>query len=119
MNDADGTLKTGILWGMIVLIPAMVIVGGSGISLAQGRDDSGVLEKKKRMPLIALNGLLVLLPAAVFLAIKARAGELDTIFYIIQGLELIAGAANLTLMGLSMRDGLRLTGRIASSATSS
>lgn len=110
---AIATLKTGILWGMLVLIPAMMIVGGSGISLAQGRDDPGVLKKKKRMPFIALNGMLILLPAAVFLAIKARAGELDTVFYIVQGLELFAGAVNLSLMGISIRDGLRLTGRIA------
>lgn len=106
--------KNGILWGMIVLIPAMVIAGGSGMSLGQSRSDQGVLVKKKRMPIIALNGLIVLLPSAVFLASKANAGSFDGVFYAVQALEFIAGATNLTLMGFNIRDGLRLTGRIVS-----
>ena len=97
---------------MLILIPAMAITGGSGMSLGQGRTDQGVLIKKRRMPFIAVNGLLVLLPSAVFLAMKAKAGAFDNIFYLVQGIELIAGATNLTLMGLNIRDGLRLTGRI-------
>lgn len=113
---AIAALKNGILWGMIVLVPAIAIAGGSGMSLGQGRNDQGVLTKKKRMPFIASNGLLVLLPSAVFLSMKADAGEIDTVFYVVQSIELLAGAVNLTLMGLNMRDGLRLTGRIGGAA---
>ena len=112
-EEAIATVKNGILWGMIVLIPAMAIAGGSGMSLGQGRTDAGVLAKKKRMPFIAMNGLLVLVPSAFFLANKANAGAFDSTFYAVQGIELIAGAINLTLMGLNIRDGLRLTGRAA------
>ena len=111
-------VKNGILWGMLLLIPAMAIAGGSGMSLGQGRSDAGVLIKKKRMPFIAMNGLLVLVPSAFFLASKANAGAFDGAFYTVQGIELIAGAINLSLMGLNIRDGLRLTGRMASPATS-
>ena len=111
-DTAISTVKSGIVWGMMVLIPAMVIAGGSGMSLGQRRKDKGVLAKKKRMPFIALNGLLILLPSAIFLASKANAGAFDGVFYAVQGLELIAGATNLTLMGLNIRDGLRLTARI-------
>lgn len=106
------TVKNGVLWGMILLIPAMAIAGGSGMSLSQGRTDSGVLVKKKRMPFIAMNGLLVLVPSAFFLASKANAGAFDAAFYAVQGIELVAGAINLTLMGLNVRDGLRLTGKL-------
>lgn len=113
-ESAITAVKNGILWGMTVLTPAMIIAGGSGISLGQGRNDPGVLAKKKRMPIIALNGLILLLPCAFFLASKANAGSFDSVFFAVQGLELIAGATNLTLMGLNIRDGLRLTGRIAS-----
>jgi hypothetical protein len=67
--------------------------------------------KKKRMPLIAANGLLVLLPCALLLNHWAAAGSFGAAFYAVQALELAAGALNLTLMGLNMRDGLRLTGR--------
>lgn len=62
------------------------------------------------MPLIALNGILVLVPAAFFLAYKVQLGEFDTVFFLFQGLELFAGAANLTLLGLKMRDGLKMKG---------
>ena len=64
------------------------------------------------MPLIAANGLVVLIPAALFLAFKARAAEFDTVFYAVQALELVAGAANITLLGLNLRDGLRMKGRL-------
>jgi hypothetical protein len=55
--------------------------------------------------------LLVLLPAAIFLDQWASAGSFDTSFYIVQGLELIAGATNLTLMGMNIRDGRRISGK--------
>jgi len=55
------------------------------------------------MPIIAANGLVGLIPSAFFLASKARAGPFDVAFYAVQALELVAGATNLTLLGLSMR----------------
>ena len=61
------------------------------------------------MPFIALNGILVLVPAAFFLAARAEAGEFDAIFYAVQGLELAAGATNIILMSASLRDGLAIT----------
>jgi hypothetical protein len=68
--------------------------------------------KIKRMPLIAANGILVLVPAALFLAYKAGRAEFDALFYAVQALELLAGAANVALLGLNMRDGLRMKGRL-------
>ena len=64
----------------------------------------------KRMRIIAGNGILVLIPSALFLASKARAGEFDTSFYVVQVLELAAGAMNIALLGLNLRDGLRMKG---------
>ena len=63
-----------------------------------------------RLPLIATNGLLVLIPSALFLASKARAAESDSVFHRMQALELAAGAANISLLGLNMRVGLRMKG---------
>jgi hypothetical protein len=106
------SVKTAIPWGLLLVIPALMMGGGSGFALSKG-DRAGVIGAKlKRMPFIAANGLLVLLPAAFFLASKARAGELDTAFYAVQAIELLAGATNLTLLGLNMRDGLRLKGHL-------
>lgn len=106
------SIKNFILWGMMVLIPAVMIAGGSGFSLGKGRRGRLVESKKKRMPIIGVNGLLILVPCAFFLASRANAGEFDTVFYTVQGLELIAGATNLTLMGLNIRDGLQMAGRL-------
>lgn len=105
-------VKDLILKGMIILIPAMVIVGGSGMALGRRRKDPPAIAKKKRMPIIAMNGLLILLPAAWFLASKATAGEFDRIFYTVQSIELIAGAANITMMGLNIRDGFKMTRKV-------
>ena len=51
------------------------------------------------------------IPCAVFLNRWASAGTFDSTFYLVQGLELLAGAVNLTLMGLNIRDGLKMSGR--------
>ncbi len=108
-----------VMPGLFILVPAIAITGGSGFSLAKKRKAHLVESKKKRMPFIAANGLLVLLPAAIFLDQWATEGAFDTRFYIVQGLELIAGAVNLILMGLNIRDGLRMSGRLFSSRKSS
>jgi len=106
-------VKTSVPWGFLVLIPALAAAGGSGFSLANGGRGGLIGTKLKRMPFIAANGLLILIPAAFYLASKARAGEFDTGFYLVQALELMAGATNVTLLGLNMRDGFKLTGRLA------
>lgn len=105
------TVKQGILWGMLVLIPAMAAVGGTGFSLGGRSTAPIVAAKRRRMPVIALNGLLVLVPSAFFLAGRAAAGQFDAIFFTVQAIELVAGAVNIDLMGLNMRDGLRLTAK--------
>ncbi len=105
-------VKAGILQGMFILIPAMIIVGASGMSLGKKSFHPLATKKKKRMPIIGANGMLILLPAAIFLETKAAAGIFDRCFYVVQGIELIAGTINLSLMGLNIRDGLRITRRI-------
>lgn len=111
-HETVAEVKALILRGMLILIPAMIIAGATGIAMGKRRKDPLTTAKKRRMPFIALNGLLILLPAAFFLAGKAAEGEFDSTFYAIQTVELIAGAANLTMLGLNIRDGLRMTGKI-------
>jgi len=110
-HETIATVKGLILYGMFILVPAMAIVGGSGAMLGKSRTDALISAKKKRMPFIAANGLLILLRMAFFLEARASAGTFDTVFYILQGIELIAGAVNICLMALNARDGVRLTGR--------
>ena len=106
------SVKTSIPWGFFVLVPALMAAGGTGFVLSKGSRAGMIGAKLKRMPFIAANGVLVLIPAALFLASKARLGEFDTAFYVVQALEILAGATNITLLGLNMRDGLRLKGRL-------
>jgi len=105
-------VKLAIPWGFLLLVPALAAAGGSGFALAQGGRRGLIGAKLKRMPLIAANGILILVPSALFLAAKASAGEFDGSFYAVQALELAAGAVNITLLGLNMRDGLQMSGRL-------
>lgn len=107
------TVKTTIPWGFLILIPALAATGGTGFKLAQGHKTGLINSKAKRMPLIAANGVFVLIPSAFYLAYKADAGVLDITFYLVQGLELLAGGLNIILLGLNMRDGLKLKGRLS------
>ena len=107
-------VKSSILWGMLALVPLLILTGVSGMKMGSRRRDALALSKKKRMPFIALNGILILVPSAFFLAARAETGLFDVWFYSVQALELAAGAVNLILMGLNVRDGLRMTGRLGS-----
>ncbi|WP_156839918.1 hypothetical protein [Novosphingobium aquimarinum] len=103
------TVKTMIPWGFLILIPSLMAAGGSGLQLGRGWRNPLVAVKRKRMPIIAGNGILVLIPSALYLSFKAQAETFDAWFYIVQTIELIAGAVNIALLSLNMRDGLRLT----------
>ena len=105
-------VKTALPWGFFVLLPALAATGASGMALGRGRRGGLVARKRRRMAFVAANGLLVLVPSAAFLAWKAGAGQIDAAFVAAQVLELVAGAANIALLGLSLRDGLRLSGRL-------
>ena len=105
-------VKQAIPWGFLILVPALAITGASGFRMAGTSSEPRIVRKKRRMPFIAGNGVLILIPAALYLATLASRGEFGSLFYGVQAIELIAGAVNLTLMLLNIRDGLRLTGRL-------
>ncbi|WP_417609549.1 hypothetical protein [Parasphingorhabdus sp.] len=106
------TVKTMIPWGFLILIPALMATGGTGFQLGKKMRGPVLAAKKKRMPFIAANGILILIPSALYLSSKAQAGAFDAGFYAVQALELLIGAVNITLLGLNLRDGLIMTGRL-------
>jgi hypothetical protein len=110
-RDAVTIVKHLIVYGLAVLVPAIAATGVTGFLLSRSNAGSLVRTKKKRMSFIAANGLLVLVPSAVYLDQLAGAGAFGPAFIAVQTLELVVGAANLTLIAMNMRDGLRLTGR--------
>lgn len=109
--DTVIAVKSAIPWGFLLLIPALAAAGGTGFNLSRGRRPKLITTKIKRTIACAANGLLVLVPSALFLAFKARAGDFDAAFYAVQALELVAGVINITLLGLNMRDGFKMKGR--------
>lgn len=110
--DLIVAVKQAIPWGFILVIPMIMVTGASGFRLGGASKAPLIAAKKARMPLIAANGLLVLVPSAFFLARLAAAGDFGTTFYIVQAIELCAGALNLTLMGRSIHDGFKMKGRL-------
>lgn len=106
------TVKTMIPWGFLILVPALMAAGGTGFQLGKKMRGPVLAAKKKRMPFIAANGILILVPSALYLSSKAQAGAFDAGFYAVQAVELLIGAVNITLLGLNLRDGLIMTGRL-------
>ena len=100
-----------VMPGLFILVPAIAATGGSGVFLSKSRQGRLVDAKKKRMPFIAANGLLIMIPCAIFLNRWAAAGAFDTTIYAVQTLELLVGAVNLTLMSMNIRDGMKMSGR--------
>lgn len=94
-----------------MLVLALVVAGAGGFRLAGGSADPIIVAKKRRMPFIAGNGLLVLIPSAITLAVLAGTDRFGAAFYGVQALELTAGAVNIVLMSLNARDGRRLRAR--------
>ncbi|MBB4301862.1 hypothetical protein GGD81_000879 [Rhodobium orientis] len=111
--SAVAAVKRAILWALAVLIPCLVAAGASGTRLGRGWRNGLIALKKRRMAIIAPVGLFVLVPAAAFLAVRAGDGRLDTGFYAVQVVELVAGAVNFTLLAMNMRDGLAIVRRRA------
>lgn len=98
--------------GIPLLIVAMAMTGASGTLLGKGRKGRLLNEKKKRMPYIAGNGLLIMIPSAFFLYWKAANAQIDWSFYFVQCIELTVGLVQLTLMGKNFLTGLRLAGKL-------
>lgn len=104
-------VKQAIAWGLLLLVPILAATGLSGVRLAGAATSSTIAAKRRRMPLIAANGVLVLVPCAVTLAVLSARGDFGPAFQAVQAVELLAGAVNLALIGRNIRDGLRLAGR--------
>jgi hypothetical protein len=104
-------LKENIFFALPLMLVTMPLVGLSGKKLA-GKSRAPLVQRKlKRMKLIAINGFM-LITLATLLYVLSRDLRLDTAFYLLQGLELLLGAVNISLMVLSVRDGMLLSGRL-------
>ena len=106
------SVKSLIVWpGLLFLIPSIALTGASGFLSSKSRTEGIVSQKRKRMAYIGANGIFVLIPCAIHLDRMALSGVFDTSFYLVQGIEILAGAINLILISFNMRDGFKLRGR--------
>lgn len=108
--------KLTIAWGLLALIPALMLTGLSGRRLAQKMRGPVIAAKQARMKWAAILGIIVLVPSALLLLPLAMQGQGGAIYWALQIVELLAGATNITLLSLNMRDGLRLSRRRAVAA---
>ncbi len=102
-------VKTTIPFALPIMVLLMAVAGGTGLSLSVGMRFGRVAAKRRQMPFIAANGLLILIPCALFLGWRAAAGQFDTTFYAVQIVELAAGTVNILLLGFNFRDGIAMT----------
>ncbi len=108
-EQAIATVKSLIVMpGLFIMIPAIAAAGATGMAMSTSNSRGPVGRKRKRMPFIGANGVLILIPAAIVLDQWASAGRFDTTFYLVQGLEIFAGGINLTLMFLNIRDARKM-----------
>ena len=103
--QAVANVKQVIVYALIVQVLSMVITGVTGMKMGRRSKNKRIAAKRKRMPIIALNGLLILIPCAVFLNMRASVGAFDGVFYGVQVVELVAGMVNFSLMVCSMKEG--------------
>jgi len=101
-------VKTAIPFGFIILVPALIATTVSGFRLNAGRSAPLTRQKQRRMPFIIVTGVVILIPSAIYLAAAARAHSFGNVFILVQAIELIAGAVNISLLRLNMRDGQQM-----------
>ncbi len=102
------SVKQAIVYGLFLLVPAMAVTGSSGFAMGKSVSSSIILKKKRRMAIIGFNGLIFMIPMALYLNFKAERNEFDTIFFVVQALELIIGVVQISLLSRNFRDGLKI-----------
>ena len=107
-EEAIRAAKRAILFGLALLVPTMAAAALTGRRLAGASRAPVIVRKLKRMRVIGVTGALVLVPCAITLDRLAQGDTFNLAFGMVQALELLAGATNLTLLALNMRDGFAL-----------
>lgn len=85
------TVKMAIPFGLILLVPTLIAVGGTGCHLERRRRNGVVGAKTRRMRIAAANGVLILIPSAFFLSWKAQSSSFDGTIYTVEGIDLLPG----------------------------
>ena len=103
------SLHAGVLGGMLPLLLCLLGAGATGMSLLGTRKAPLGLTKQLRGPRAFMTTLLVLLPTS---AVLWYWSSTDAVYYGALALNVVASAFVLLNVGLNIRDGLALRGRI-------
>jgi hypothetical protein len=104
-------VKEAILFLLPLLLVAMPASGITGSKLAGKSQNRILLLKKKRMIFIFINGV-TLIALACFLYYRSHHQTIDGVFWGAQVAEFVLGLTNLILIGLNIRSGFQLSGRL-------
>ena len=104
-------VKAAILFSLPILLITMPALGVTGNKLAGKSQNPTVLAKRKRMRFVFVNGI-TLITLACFLYYRSHYQTIDSIFLVAQVAEFALGLTNLTLIGLNIKSGLQLSGRL-------
>lgn len=99
--------KRVALYAIVLLAPVMIALEQSGKRLAANSHEPFVRRKQRRLFALKVNGVCILIPSAIVLDRLSHAGQINTLFYAVKALLVLAASMNLILLALNFRDGLR------------
>lgn len=73
-------VKQAIVYALFGLMACMAVAGATGMKMGGKSKHTAIAAKRRRMPFIAANGMLILLPCAFFLNNRASDGQFDSVF---------------------------------------
>ncbi|MGC1040506.1 hypothetical protein WKH27_17210 [Pantoea agglomerans] len=74
---AVAEVKQLIAHALLAFVPLMGLTAATGFSMGARVNHPLIKLKRRRTPVIGINGLFILVPSALFLWIRARAGQFE------------------------------------------
>jgi len=109
-NGADvHSLRQWIVFALPVLIGCLAAAALTGRRLARKSKAPAIRRKQRRMQVVAALGIVVLVPCALILDVLTASASASAVVTGLELTEMLAGALNLTLLLLNVRDGRGLS----------
>ena len=109
-NAADvHSLRQWIVSGLPLLIGCLAAAALTGRRLARKSRAALIRRKQRRMQVVAALGIIVLAPCALILDALTAGASAGAVVAGLELTEILAGALNLTLLLLNVRDGRSLS----------
>ena len=103
------SLRQRIVLGLPLLIGCLAAAALTGRRLARNSRAAVIRRKQRRMQVVAAIGIIMLVPCALILDARTAGASAGSVVIALEIAETLAGALNLTLLLLNVRDGRRLS----------